>query len=67
MRARLVEMSEEMREYLNEWEAAGGRTGFSYSETINNVMEGMRAQAETKSGFKKGKQMVFSKPKGQFF
>jgi hypothetical protein len=46
--------------------AAGGRTGFSYSETINNVMEGMRAQAETKSGFKKGKQMVFSKPK-QFF
>jgi len=56
------EMSEEMKEYLNEWKAAGGRTGFSYSETINNVMENMRSKAETKTGLREGAEFVFKKP-----
>ena len=60
------DMTPEMKEYLLEWEAAGGRTGFSYSESINNVMENMRRAAQTKSGLRKGAEFVFSKPK-QFF
>jgi len=60
------EMNEEMKEYLIEWEAAGGRTGYSYSETINNVVENMRLKAETKSGFKTAKDIIFKKPKDFF-
>ena len=60
------EMNKEMKEYLIEWEAAGGRTGYSYSETINNVMEDMRSRAETKSGFKTAKDIIFKKPKDFF-
>ena len=60
------EMSEEMKEYLNEWKAAGGRTGFSYSETINNVIENMRSKAETKTGLREGAEFVFKKPKDFF-
>ena len=60
------EMTPEMAEYLEEWKAAGGRTGFSYSESINNVMESMRTKAETKSGVQEAVQYTFKKPK-QFF
>ncbi len=60
------DMKPEMREYLREWEKAGGRTGFSYSESINNVMENIRRQSETKSTARKGAEYAFSKPK-QFF
>jgi len=60
------DMKPEMREYLREWEKAGGRTGFSYSESINNVMENIRRQSETKSAARKGAEFAFSKPK-QFF
>mgnify|MGYP003632427118 FL=1 len=60
------EMKPEMREYLREWEKAGGRTGFSYSESINNVMENIRRQSETKSTARKAAKYAFSKPK-QFF
>ena len=60
------EMKPEMREYLLEWEASGGRTGFSYSESISNVMENIRRQSETKSTARKGAEYAFSKPK-QFF
>ncbi len=60
------EMSPEMREYVTEWEAAGGRTGFSYSESINNVIENLRVQSETPGKVKAATQYAFSKPK-QFF
>ena len=60
------EMTPEMAEYLEEWKAAGGRTGFSYSESINNVMESMRTKAETKSGVREAAEYTFKKPK-QFF
>ena len=60
------DMKPEMREYLREWEKAGGRTGFSYSESINNVMENIRRQSETKSTARKAAKYAFSKPK-QFF
>jgi len=60
------EMSPEMREYLTEWEASGGRTGFSYSESINNVIENLRVDAETPGKVKAATQYAFSKPK-QFF
>ena len=60
------EMTPEMAEYLEEWRAAGGRTGFSYSESINNVMESMRTKAETKSGVKEAAEYTFKKPI-QFF
>ena len=60
------DMKPEMREYLLEWEASGGRTGFSYSESISNVMENIRRQSETKSTARKGAEYAFSKPK-QFF
>lgn len=60
------QMSVEMRQYKEEWEAAGGRTGFSYSESIQNVMEDLRKGAETKSRVRQGAEYVFSKP-SQFF
>jgi len=60
------EMSPEMIEYVTEWEAAGGRTGFSYSESINNVIENLRVQSETPGKVKAATQYAFSKPK-QFF
>lgn len=60
------EMSVEMKQYKEEWEAAGGRTGFSYSESIQNVMEDLRKGAETKSRARQGAEYVFSKP-SQFF
>ena len=60
------EMSVEMKQWKEEWEAAGGRTGFSYSESIQNVMEDLRKGAETKSRVRQGAEYVFSKP-SQFF
>ena len=60
------EMSPQMSEYVAEWEAAGGRTGFSYSESINNVIDNLKSQAETPGKMKAARQYAFSKP-GQFF
>ena len=53
------EMSAEMVEYVEEWKAAGGRTGFSYSESINNVMETMRTSMETNVKLKWGQKELF--------
>ena len=59
-------MTPEMRELVDEWEAAGGRTGFSYSDSINDVIENLRKGAETKTGVRSIAEYAWSKP-GQFF
>lgn len=60
------EVSPEMQAYIQEWKEAGGRTGFSYSEAINDVVENLRKDAQTKSVVKQGVEFVFDKP-AKFF
>ena len=33
-----AKLDPEMQRYMDEWKAAGGQTGFSYSETLNEVV-----------------------------
>ena len=60
------DISPEMAAYIEEWKASGGRTGFSYSDAINNVVDNLRKKAKTKGTLRKGAEHVFKKP-GQFF
>tara|TARA_X000001036_G_scaffold28804_1_gene23804 strand:+ start:19601 stop:28237 length:8637 start_codon:yes stop_codon:yes gene_type:complete len=60
------EVSPEIQTYVQEWEESGGRTGFSYSEAINDVVENLRKDAETKGVVKQGVEFIFDKP-AKFF
>ena len=60
------EISPEMQAYIQEWEESGGRTGFSYSEAINDVVENLRKDAQTKGVVKQGVEFIFDKP-AKFF
>ena len=49
-------LSPEMQKYLEEWKAAGGRTGWSYSETLDKVVSDLNAQTkQTRAGQVAGK------------
>jgi hypothetical protein len=56
----------EILQHLREWEAAGGRTGFSYSDTISNLERDLKKKASDKSRFGKGAEYVFKHPKDFF-
>ena len=47
----------DMAEYMDEWKAAGGRTGWSYSDTLNKVVSDMndKTTGKTKAGEVVGK------------
>ena len=51
------ELSAKMQGYVEEWKAAGGRTGWSYSDTLNKVVSDLndKSRGRTKAGAAMGK------------
>mgnify|MGYP003109960303 CR=1 FL=1 len=43
------DMSAEMQAYMEEWQASGGRTGWSYSDTLNKLVEELEDKTVDKS------------------
>lgn len=52
-----LNMNAEMQGYVDEWMAAGGRTGWSYSDTLNKVVSDLndKSRGRTKAGARLGK------------